>query len=59
MIPLSSTLNGSSLPLYLHRYGIDSTMLFDLSGSSVNDSYSAGDVVKGEVEFILPPQHVD
>ena len=59
MIPLSSTLNGSSLPLYLHRYGIDSTMLFDLSGSSVNESYNAGDIVKGEVEFILPPQHVD
>lgn len=58
IIPLSSTLNGSSLPLYLHRYGKSSTMLFDLSGSSVTSSYSAGDVVTGEVEFILPPQHL-
>jgi hypothetical protein len=33
-------------------------MLFDLSSDSVNRSYSAGDVVEGEVEFIMPPQHV-
>ena len=33
-------------------------MLFDLSSDSVNRSYTAGDVVEGEVEFILPPQHV-
>ncbi|NIP96931.1 MAG: hypothetical protein GWO24_27245, partial [Akkermansiaceae bacterium] len=57
----SSTLNGQPLPLYLHRYGRtwgSSTMLFDLSGSSVSNSYSAGDVVEGELEFVMPPQRV-
>ncbi len=62
MIPLSATLNGSPLPLHIHKYGRTwgaSTMLFDLSSASVTRSYSAGDVVEGEVEFIMPPQHVD
>jgi hypothetical protein len=62
MIPLSSTLNGEAFPLYLHRYGRnygDSTMLFDLSADSVGRSYSAGDVVAGEIEFIMPPQHIN
>ena len=62
IIPLSSTLNGSPLPLHIHKYGRTwgaSTMLFDLSSASVKRSYSAGDVVEGEVEFIMPPQHVD
>lgn len=62
LIPVSSTLNGSSLPLYLHTYGRtwgSSTMLFDLAGASVNNSYSAGDEVAGELELVLPPQHVD
>ncbi|MEY3897704.1 MAG: hypothetical protein RLZZ214_3225, partial [Verrucomicrobiota bacterium] len=62
IIPLSSTLNGNSFPLYIHKYGRTygaSTMLFDLSSAFVTRSYSAGDVVKGEVEFIMPPQHVD
>lgn len=62
IIPLSSTLNGSPFPLYIHKYGRSygtPTMLFDLSSASVTRTYSAGDVVKGEVEFIMPPQHVD
>ena len=33
-------------------------MLFDLSSGSVSRSYSSGDVVEGEVEYIMPPQHV-
>jgi len=62
IIPLSSTLNGNPLPLHIHKYGRSwgaATMLFDLSADSVTRSYAAGDVVEGEVEFIMPPQHVD
>ncbi len=62
LMSLSSTLNGNPLPLYLHKYGRtwgSSTMLFDLAGASVNDSYTAGDVVEGELEFVMPPQHRD
>ena len=62
LIPLSSTLNGNSFPLYLHQYGRtwgDSSMLFEFSADSLGRSYSAGDVVAGEIEFILPPQHRD
>ncbi len=62
MIPLSSTLNGADLPLHLHKYGRkwgSSTVLFEFSADSVVRSYSVGDVVAGEIQFILPPQHVD
>ena len=62
IIPLSSTLNGAAFPLYLRTYGRtygDRTMLFDLTADFVSRSYSAGDVVAGEVEFILPPQHIN
>jgi len=64
LIPLSSTLNGADLPLHLHKYGRSwgsrtPTMLFEFSADSVDRSYSAGDVVAGEIQFILPPQHVD
>lgn len=62
LIPLSSTLNGNALPLHLHKYGRaynSSTVLFDFSSDAVNRSYSAGDVVAGEIEFIMPPQHRD
>lgn len=59
IISLSSKLNGSPLPLYLHTYGRwynnVPRMMFDLSSDSVNNSYAAGDVVEGEVEFIMPP----
>ena len=62
LIPLSSTLNGNAFPLHLHKYGrtyTSSTVLFDFSSDAVNRSYSAGDVVAGEIEFIMPPQHRD
>ena len=64
LIPLSSTLNGADLPLHLHKYGRKwggrtPTVLFEFSADSVGRSYSAGDVVAGEIQFILPPQHVD
>ncbi|MGB0416820.1 MAG: hypothetical protein ACPGKS_08230, partial [Coraliomargarita sp.] len=62
LIPLRSTLNGDAFPLYVHTYGrtyTSSTVLFDFSSDSVNRSYSAGDVVAGEIEFIMPPQHRD
>ena len=63
LIPLSSTLNGDYLPLNMHKYGRTfgpwSSVLFDFSSDSVKRSYSAGDVVAGEMEFILPPKHRD
>ena len=64
LIPLSSTLNGADLPLHLHKYGRKwggrpATVLLEFSADSVVRSYSAGDVVAGEIQFILPPQHVD
>ena len=64
LIPLSSTLNGANLPLHLHKYGRawgsrTPSMLFDFSADLVGRSYYAGDVVAGEIQFILPPQHVD
>ena len=62
LIPLRSTLNGSSFPLYVHKYGSNSsggTVLFDFSANTVNRSYTAGDVVAGEIEFILPPKQRD
>ena len=34
-------------------------MMFDLSSESVRRSYQAGDVVAGELEFVLPPKTVD
>lgn len=60
LISLSSTLNGNTLPVYMHRYGRSwgspDRMLFDLSSSSVENSYAAGDVIEGELEFIMPPK---
>lgn len=57
IIQRSSTLNGNDFPVFMHKYGRSwgsDKMLFDLAGESVEQSYSAGDVVEGEVEFILP-----
>jgi len=62
IVLLASTLNGSPFPLYLHTYGRSwggPRMLFDMSSDSVRRSYTAGDVVAGELEFILPPKTVD
>ena len=33
--------------------------LFDISSDSVNRSYAAGDVVEGELEFVLPPKSAE
>ena len=55
----TSTLNGNDLPLYLHTYGRswgEPRLFFDMSSESVQRSYAAGDVVAGELEFILPPK---
>ncbi len=62
IVSLTSTLNGNALPLYLHTYGRSwgaPRMLFDMSSESVSRSYRAGDVVAGELEFVLPPKTVD
>lgn len=59
IISLSSTKNGEPFPLYLHAYGrrwSSNKMLFDLSAESVSQSYLAGDVIEGEVEFVMPPK---
>ena len=60
LIPLRSTLNGYAFPLHVHKYGRSwgkNSILFDFSSDSVNRSYVAGDVVIGEMEFIMPPHH--
>ncbi|MDQ8183290.1 carbohydrate-binding protein [Pelagicoccus sp. SDUM812005] len=57
ILSLSSKLNGASLQSHMHRYGRtwgDDRMQFELSANSVSRSYSAGDVVEGEIEFIMP-----
>jgi hypothetical protein len=62
IVSMTSTLNGSDLPLYLHTYGRSwgqPRMFFDMSSKSVQRSYVAGDVVVGELEFILPPKTVE
>ena len=62
LIPLSSTLNGDNFPLHVHNYGRSwggNNALFDFSSDSVKRSYQAGDVVTGEIEFIMPPKHSD
>ena len=62
IISMTSTLNGSDLPLYMHTYGRtwgQPRMFFDMSSESVQRSYAAGDVVAGELAFILPPKTVE
>ncbi|MCP4814046.1 MAG: hypothetical protein GY888_16185, partial [Planctomycetaceae bacterium] len=57
LLSLSSTLNGAPFETYMHPYGRSwgrNTTLFDLSSSSVRRSYSAGDIIEGEVAFVLP-----
>lgn len=60
LLSMSSTLNGEVLPVSMYTYGRswdeDDRTLFDLSAHSVSRSYEAGDVVTGELEFILPPK---
>jgi len=60
LLSVESKLNGKSFPAYLHLYSPNGkNTVFDLSSDSVNRSYSVGDVVEGELEFILPPQTPD
>jgi len=57
MLWRKSTLNGSDFTPYFHTYGRtwgSDKMLFDLSSDSVNRSYAAGDVVEGEIEYVMP-----
>jgi len=57
LLSVASKLNGKPFPAYLHLYSPNGkNTVFDLSSDSVNRSYSAGDVVEGELEFILPPK---
>ena len=57
LISTGSKLNGLPLDLHMHPYSRtwgSTTTLFDLSSDSVRRSYSSGDVVEGEISFILP-----
>jgi hypothetical protein len=60
LISLASTLNGEPFASFVHRYSPrEDRSLFDISSDSVNRSYSAGDVVEGELEFVLPPKSAE
>ncbi|VGO18395.1 hypothetical protein [Pontiella sulfatireligans] len=61
LLSIGSKLNDKPFPAYLHLHGVKGTgsATFDLSSDSVSRSYSAGDVVEGELEFILPPKTPD
>lgn len=58
---MESKLNDKPFPAYLHLHGVKGTggETFDLSSQSLSRSYSAGDIVEGELEFILPPKAPD
>lgn len=60
MMPLYTTLNGSNFSTYMHPYGVEfgstGKMIFDMSASSVSRTYSLGDVIEGEVLFMMPPK---
>jgi hypothetical protein len=61
LLSMESKLNDKPFPAYLHLHGVKGTRraTFDLSSDSVSRSYSAGDVVEGELEFIMPPKTPD
>ena len=62
MLWRKSTLNGSDFTPWFHTYGRtwgSDKLLFDLSADSVSRSYSAGDVVEGQIEFIMPAKSTD
>ena len=67
LILRSASLNGEKVDVYLHQYrsgwgsdplGTNQT-IFDLGLSHINHSYTAGDIIEGEVELLLTPKHVD
>ena len=63
LIHRGSTLNGVPSPVYFHPYGRtlwgDDSMLFDLSSDSVQRSYITGDVIEGEIGFLLTPKNAE
>jgi len=61
LLSMTSTLNGRPFPCFLHLHGANGrgSATFDLSSESVSRSYSAGDIVAGELEFIMPPKTPD
>lgn len=57
LISMDSTLNGAPFDVHLHPYSRtwgSTTTLFDLSSDSIRRSYSAGDIVEGQLSFVLP-----
>ncbi|VGO12489.1 hypothetical protein PDESU_01042 [Pontiella desulfatans] len=60
---MESSLNGQPFPVHMHPFGVargkNSKMSFDLGAESVSRSYKAGDVVTGELEFILPAKNAE
>ena len=62
VLNMMSTLDGQSLPLNLHPYRQPNGrkhLLLDVGSGSVQRSYSAGDIVRGELEIVLPPKSVE
>ncbi|MFK7824567.1 MAG: hypothetical protein AB8G05_10440 [Oligoflexales bacterium] len=53
----NSQMNGLDYKLYAHVYGRAwgrDTSLFDISGQSTSQEYYAGNVIEGEIEYIMP-----
>jgi hypothetical protein len=62
LLHMSSTLNGEPFPVFIHPFSIGRSgdrVNFDLSADSVSRSYKAGDIIEGELEFILPAKTAD
>ncbi|WP_156817148.1 hypothetical protein [Rubritalea marina] len=52
------SLNGAAMTPHVHKWGnswAHERMFFDISSDAVTNSYSAGDVVEGGVEFLMVP----
>lgn len=60
LLAMEFSLNGETLPVFLHGYGRDwggaGRMVFDLSSRSVSRSYRKGDLVEGMLEFVMTPK---
>jgi hypothetical protein len=62
ILAMYSALNGKPFTPYLHLYnprGREGKQSFDLSSESMSRSYSAGDVVTGELSFVMPSKSAD
>ena len=62
VLHMNSSLNGQPFSLNLHPYykprgGND--LFLGVGPDSIQRSYSAGDIVRGELEIVLPPKSVD